>query len=150
MIERTSSYNFLKYPSRHTKSFQRLYDVYTTSATSYRRRIDVETTSCVYWDWRVVWNTFKHLSKTFNFTLLRKHFARLVKNDWRLLNTGNFSMHHNTCLLRLNVYVYPSKAFLDKIFLNFSIFFHSFIKYHSLKMTIEALPNPIWLFKRKQ
>ena len=37
------------YPSRHTTSFQRLYDVYTTSATSYRRRIDVETTSCVYW-----------------------------------------------------------------------------------------------------
>ena len=35
--------------SRHTTSFQRLYDVYTTSATSYRRRIDVETTSCVYW-----------------------------------------------------------------------------------------------------
>ena len=33
-----------------TTSFQRLYDVYTTSATSYRRRIDVETTSCVYWD----------------------------------------------------------------------------------------------------
>ena len=38
------------YPSRHTTSFQRLYDVYTTSATSYRRRIDVETTSCAYWD----------------------------------------------------------------------------------------------------
>ena len=37
-------------PSRHTTSFQRLYDVYTTSATSYRRRIDVETTLCVYWD----------------------------------------------------------------------------------------------------
>ena len=37
-------------PSRHTTSFQRLYDVYTTSATSYRRRINVETTSCVYWD----------------------------------------------------------------------------------------------------
>ena len=31
-------------------SFQRLYDVYTTSLTSYRRRIDVETTSCVYWE----------------------------------------------------------------------------------------------------
>ena len=39
----------LAFPSRHTTSFQRLYDVYTTSATSYRRRIDVETTSCVYW-----------------------------------------------------------------------------------------------------
>ena len=37
-------------PSRHTTSFQRLYDVYTTSATSYRRRIDVETTSCVHWE----------------------------------------------------------------------------------------------------
>ena len=37
------------FPSRHTTSFQRLYDVYTTSVTSYRRRIDVETTSCVYW-----------------------------------------------------------------------------------------------------
>ena len=40
----------MPYPSRHTTSFQRLYDVYTTSATSYRRRIDVETTSCVFWD----------------------------------------------------------------------------------------------------
>ena len=39
-----------KDPSRHTTSFQRLYDVYTTSLTSCRRRIDVETTSCVYWD----------------------------------------------------------------------------------------------------
>ena len=37
-------------PSRHTTSFQRLCDVYTTSLTSYRRRIDVETTSRVYWD----------------------------------------------------------------------------------------------------
>ena len=36
-------------PSRHTTSFPRLYDVYTTSATWHRRRIDVETTSCVYW-----------------------------------------------------------------------------------------------------
>ena len=27
---------------------------HTTSATSYRRRIDVETTSCVYWDWKVL------------------------------------------------------------------------------------------------
>ena len=36
-------------PSRHTTSFQRLYNVYTTSGTSYRCRIDVETTSCVYW-----------------------------------------------------------------------------------------------------
>ena len=37
-------------PSRHTTSFQRLYDVYTTSATSYRRIIEVEATSCVYWN----------------------------------------------------------------------------------------------------
>ena len=51
------SVNFCKFckykiyhPSRHTMLFQRLYDVYTTSVTSYRRRIDVETTSCVYWD----------------------------------------------------------------------------------------------------
>ena len=34
-------------PSRHTTPFQRLKDVYTTSATSCRRLIDVETTSCV-------------------------------------------------------------------------------------------------------
>ena len=40
----------LAYPSRHTTSFQLLHDVYTTSLTSYRRRIDVETTSYVYWD----------------------------------------------------------------------------------------------------
>ena len=39
-------------PSRHTTLFQRLKDVYTTSPTSYRRLIDVETTSCVYWAWR--------------------------------------------------------------------------------------------------
>ena len=36
-------------PSRHTTSFQRLWDVYTTSPTLYRRLLDVETTSCVYW-----------------------------------------------------------------------------------------------------
>ena len=36
-------------PSGHMTSFQRLYDVYATSLTSYRRRIDAETTSCVYW-----------------------------------------------------------------------------------------------------
>ena len=36
--------------SRHTTSFQRLYDVYTTSLTWYRRLIDVKTTSCVYWE----------------------------------------------------------------------------------------------------
>ena len=36
-------------PSRHTTSFQRLYDVYTTSPMSYRCLIDVEMTSCVYW-----------------------------------------------------------------------------------------------------
>ena len=41
--------NNFKYPSRHTTPFQRLYDAYTTSLTSYRRRVDVETTSCVYW-----------------------------------------------------------------------------------------------------
>ena len=35
--------------SRHTTSFQRLYYVYTTSATSYRRLLDIEKTSCVYW-----------------------------------------------------------------------------------------------------
>ena len=37
------------FPSRHTMSFQRLCNVYTTSLTWYRRRIDVETTPCVYW-----------------------------------------------------------------------------------------------------
>ena len=41
-----NSYN----PSRHTTSFQRLQDVSKTSATAYRRLIDVETTSFVYWD----------------------------------------------------------------------------------------------------
>ena len=35
-------------PSRHTTSFQRYHKVYTTSVTSYRRRVDVEMTSCVY------------------------------------------------------------------------------------------------------
>ena len=40
---------FFSLASRHTTSFQRLYDVYTKSLTSYRRRIDVETTSCVHW-----------------------------------------------------------------------------------------------------
>ena len=35
-------------PSRHTTSFQCLEDVYTTSTTSYRRFIDVETTLCVF------------------------------------------------------------------------------------------------------
>ena len=49
-MNETNSYKFYGIlPSRHTTSFQRLYDVYTTSLTSYRRRIDVETTSCVYW-----------------------------------------------------------------------------------------------------
>ena len=43
-------YKAKPYPSRHTTSFQRLYDVYTTSLTLYRRRIYVETTSCIYWD----------------------------------------------------------------------------------------------------
>ena len=38
------------YLSRHTSSIQRLQDVYTTSLTSNRCLIDVETTSCVYWD----------------------------------------------------------------------------------------------------
>ena len=36
------------YPSRYTTSFQRLRDVFTTSATL--KGIDVERTSCVYWD----------------------------------------------------------------------------------------------------
>ena len=36
-------------PSRHTTSFQHPQDVYTTPPTSYRRLLDVETTSCVYW-----------------------------------------------------------------------------------------------------
>ena len=36
-------------PSRYTTSFKRLKEDKTTSATSYRRLIDVETTSCVYW-----------------------------------------------------------------------------------------------------
>ena len=38
------------HPSRHKTSFQRLFEVHTTSPASYRRLIDVETTSCVYWD----------------------------------------------------------------------------------------------------
>ena len=41
-------------PSRHTTSLQCLYDVYTTSPTLYRRFIDVETTSCVYWGCLIV------------------------------------------------------------------------------------------------
>ena len=36
-------------PVDNTTLFQRLYDVYTTSPTSYRCLIDVETTSYVYW-----------------------------------------------------------------------------------------------------
>ena len=39
-------------------SFQRLWDVYTTS---YRRLIDAETTSCVYWDVAFSQNGFHHL-----------------------------------------------------------------------------------------
>ena len=35
--------------SRYTTSFQRLEDIYTTSATSYKGVIGVETTSCAYW-----------------------------------------------------------------------------------------------------
>ena len=38
----------LTFPSRHTTQFQRLQDVYTTSATQYKRFIAVETTPCVY------------------------------------------------------------------------------------------------------
>ena len=38
----------LTFPSRHTTSFHRLQDVYTTSETSYTHLVDVETTSCVY------------------------------------------------------------------------------------------------------
>ena len=45
----TCSVSVLRLPSRHTTSFQQLCDLYTTSLMSYRRRIDVETTSCVYW-----------------------------------------------------------------------------------------------------
>ena len=41
------SFTFL-IPSRHATSFQRLYDVYTMSVTSYRHRIDIEMTSCIY------------------------------------------------------------------------------------------------------
>ena len=52
MLERKSIlYNFRDpQPSRHMTSFQRLYEVYTTSVTLYRRLLDVETTSCVYWE----------------------------------------------------------------------------------------------------
>ena len=50
ILERTKSPNACFFlPSRHTTSFQRPQCVYTTSATSYRHLIDVETMSCVYW-----------------------------------------------------------------------------------------------------
>ena len=42
-------YNLVFLPSRHTTSFQRLWEVFTTSVMSYRRLADVETTLCVYW-----------------------------------------------------------------------------------------------------
>ena len=60
-----------RYPSRHTTSFQRLYDVYTMSLTSYRRRIDVETTSCVYWDYNI-YNTSILCKLNFAFFLEEK------------------------------------------------------------------------------
>ena len=47
---RKQRYSINTQPSRHTMFFQRLYGVYTTPLTSYRRRIDVEATSCVYWE----------------------------------------------------------------------------------------------------
>ena len=43
-------FELMENPSRHKTSFQRLSEVYKMSPTSYRRLIDVETTSCVYWD----------------------------------------------------------------------------------------------------
>ena len=42
-------YNLVFLPSRHTTSFQRLWEIFTTSVMSYRRLADVETTLCVYW-----------------------------------------------------------------------------------------------------
>ena len=42
-------YGILLLPSGLTTSLQRLWDVYTTSAMSYRHLTCVETTSCVYW-----------------------------------------------------------------------------------------------------
>ena len=35
---------------RNPVDTRRRFNVYTTSTTSYRRRIDVEATSCVYWE----------------------------------------------------------------------------------------------------
>ena len=55
-------------PSRHTTSFQRLYDIYATSLTSYRRRIDVETTSCVYWVGSIITQCFSRTLKLKEFT----------------------------------------------------------------------------------
>ena len=56
-------------PNRNTTSFHRPYNVYTTSPTSHRCLIDVETTSCVCW-WMVnlqwmIRNT-QHYSKFLN------------------------------------------------------------------------------------
>ena len=83
------------YPSRHTTSFQRLYDVYTTSATSYRRRIDVETTSCVYWDTTsyYVFELEKLASllasnRRFSKYLLTQHIEIIYdSSDWKILTT---------------------------------------------------------------
>ena len=66
-------------PSRHTTSFQRLYDVYTTSATSYRRRKDVETTSCVYWGSTLIEHT------------MLTHFPKKSSGNV----TGNFRNSHS-------------------------------------------------------
>ena len=75
-------------PSRHTKSFQRLYDVYTPSPTSYRRYIDVETTSCVYWDgclflltgtvMTVIRDTRSTLNRLFTIFFVQSYTARKV------------------------------------------------------------------------
>ena len=59
-------------PSRHMTSFQRLQDVNTTSPTSYRRLIDVETMSCVYW-----------VGISVNFLLLHQTDQKACWNQWK-------------------------------------------------------------------
>ena len=71
------------FPSRHTTSFQRLYYVYMTSATSYRRLLDIEKTSCVYWvaferEWKK--DTWKSQVKTYS----GKCSAWYMKIIWKL------------------------------------------------------------------
>ena len=61
-----------KYLNRHKTLFQGLKDVYTTLATSCRRRMDVETTSCVYWD-------LKHADLTVILKDLNLAFLEVVK-----------------------------------------------------------------------